>query len=60
MNFKIDFGWWDMQSNSSCNRVRSAMVHELVQVVNGLIQLSELNLVVLVVTEDTLVRYKLN
>ena len=45
-----------MQSKSSCNRVRSAVVHELVQVVNSLTQLSELKLVVLVVTEDTLVR----
>ena len=49
-----------MQSNSSCNRVRSAVVHEFVKVVNSLTQLSELNLVVLVVTEDTLVRYLVN
>ena len=49
-----------MQSNSSCNRVRSAMVHELVQVVNNLTHLSELNLVFLVVTEDTLVRDLVN
>ena len=40
MNFELEVGWWDMQSNSSCNRVRIAVVHELVQVV----------------TEDTLVR----
>ena len=45
-----------MQSNSSCYRVQSAMVHELVQVVNSLTQLSELNSVVLVVTKYTLVR----
>ena len=57
MDFEIEVGWWDMKSNSSCKRFRSAVVHELVQVVNILTQLSELNLVVLVVTEDTLVRY---
>ena len=34
MNFELKVGWWDMQSNSSCNRVQSAVVHELVQVVN--------------------------
>ena len=49
-----------MQSNCSCNIVRSAVVHELVQVVNSLTQLSELNSVVLVVTIDTLVRYRVN
>ena len=49
-----------MKINSSCNRVRSAMLHELVQVVNSLTQLSELNSVVLVVTEDTLVRDQVN
>jgi hypothetical protein len=60
VNFELEVGWWDMQSNSSCNRVRSAVVHELVQVVNSLTQLSELNSVVLVVTEDTLVRDSVN
>ena len=60
MNFELEVGWWDMQSNSSCNRVRSAMVHEFVQVVNSLTRLIELNLVVLVVTEDTLVRDQVN
>ena len=49
-----------MQSDSSCNGVGSAVVHELVQVLNSLTQLSELNSVVLVVTEDTLVRYQVN
>ena len=49
-----------MQSNYSCNRVRSAVVQELVQVVNILTQLSELNSVVLVVTQDTLVRDLVN
>ena len=49
-----------MQSNSSCNRVRSAVVHELVQDVNSLTQLSELNSVVLVLAEDTLVRDLVN
>ena len=49
-----------MQSNSSCNRVRSAVVHWLMQVVISLTQLSELNSVVLVVTEDTLVRDQVN
>ena len=49
-----------MQSNSSCNRVRSAVVNELVKVVNSLTQLSELNSVVLVVTKDTLVRDLVN
>ena len=49
-----------MQSNSSCNRVRSAVVHESVQVVNSLTQLSELNSVVLVVTKDALVRDQVN
>ena len=49
-----------MQSNSSCNKVRSAVVHELVQVANSLTQLSELNSVVLVVTKDTLVRDLVN
>ena len=44
-----------MQRKSSCNRVRSVVVHELVQVVNSLTWLSELNSVVLVVTKDTLV-----
>ena len=53
MNFELEVGWWDMQSNSHCNRVQSAVVHEFVQVVNSLTQLSELNLVVIVVTEDT-------
>ena len=42
-----------MPNNSSCNRVRSVVVHYLMQVVNSLTQLSELNSVVLVVTEDT-------
>ena len=60
MDFKLEAGWWDMKSNSSCNRVRSEMVHELVQFVNSLTQLSDLNPVVLVVTEDTLVRDKVN
>ena len=60
MNFELEVGWWDMQSNSSCNRVRSAVVHELVQVVNILTQLSELNSIVLVVTDDTLVRDSMN
>ena len=60
MEFELEAGWWDMQSNSSCNRVRSAMVHELVQVVNSLPQLSELKSVVLFVTEDTLVRDLVN
>ena len=60
MNFKLEVGWWDMQSNSSCNRVQSLVVHELVQVVNSLTQLSQSNLVVLVVTEDTLVRDLVN
>ena len=49
-----------MQINSSYNRVRSAVVHELMQVVNSLTQLSELNSVVLVVIEDTLVRDSVN
>ena len=49
-----------MQSNSTCNRVQSAVVHELVQVVNSLTHLSELNSVVIVVTEDTLVRDPVN
>ena len=49
-----------MQSNSSCNRVRNAVVHELVQVVNSLTQLSELKSVVLIVTEDTVVRDQVN
>ena len=49
-----------MQSTSSCNRVRSALVHELVQDVNSLTQLSELNSVVLVLTTDTLVRAQVN
>ena len=49
-----------MQSNSNCNKVRSAVVHELVQVVNSLTQLSELNSVMLVVTKDTLVRDSVN
>ena len=53
MDFELEVSWWDMQSNSSCNRVRSAVVHEFVQVVNILTQLSELNSVVLVVTKDT-------
>ena len=53
MNFELDVGWWDMQSNSSCNSVRSSVVHEFVQVINSLTQLSELNSFVLVVTEDT-------
>ena len=53
MNFKLEVGWWDMQSNSSCNRVQSVVVHEFVQVVNSLTQLSELNSIVLVITEDT-------
>ena len=53
MNFKLEVGWWDMQSNSRCNRVRSAMVHKFVQVVNSLTQLSDLNSIVLVVTEDS-------
>ena len=60
MNFELEVGWWDLHSNSSCKRVRSAMVHELVQVVNGLTQLSELKSVVLVVTKDTLVRDQVN
>ena len=61
MNFELEVGWWDMQSNSSCNsEFRSAVVHEFVQVVNSLTQLSELNSVVLVVTEDTLVRDQVN
>ena len=45
MNFELEVGWWDMQSNSSCNKVGSAMVHEFLQVVNSLTLLSELNLV---------------
>ena len=49
-----------MQSNSSCNRVRSAVVHELMQVVNSLTQLIELKSFLLVVTEDTLVRDLVN
>ena len=49
-----------MQSNSSCNKVQSAVVHEFVKVVNILTQLSDLNSVVLVVNEDTLVRDLLN
>ena len=49
-----------MQSNSSCNRARSVVVHELVQVVNNLTQLSELNSIVLVVNKDTLVRDLVN
>ena len=49
-----------MQSNSSCNKVRSAVVHELMQVVNSLTQLSELNSVVLVVIKDKLVRDLVN
>ena len=49
-----------MQSNSSCNIVQSAVVHELVQVVNSLTQLSELNSCVLVEIEDTLVRDLVN
>ena len=49
-----------MQSNYSCNRVQSVVVHELVQVVNSLTKLSELNSIVLVVTEDTLVRDLVN
>ena len=60
MYFELEVGWWDVQSNSSCNRVRSAVVHELVQVVNILTQLNELNLVALVVAEDTIVRDILN
>ena len=56
MDFKLEVGWWDMQSNSICNRVGSIVVYEFVQVVNSLTQLSELNLVVLFVIEDTLVR----
>ena len=52
MDFELEFGWWDMQSNSSCNRVRSAVVHEFVQAVNSLTQLSKLNSILLVVTED--------
>ena len=59
-DFELEVSWWDMQSNSSCNRVRSVVVHELVEVVNSLTRLSELNSVVLVVTEDTLVRYQVN
>ena len=39
-----------MQSNSSCNTVRSEVVHYLMQVVIILTQLSELNSVALVVT----------
>ena len=42
MNFELEVGWWGMQSNSSCNRVRSVVVHAFVQVVNILTQLSEL------------------
>ena len=54
MDFELQVGWWDMQSNFSCNRVQSAVVHhEFVQVVNSLTQLSDLNSVVLVVIEDT-------
>ena len=60
MNFELEVGWWDMQSNSSCNRVQSEVVHEFVQVVNSLTQLSELNLVLLVVIRDTLVRDQVN
>ena len=60
MDFKLEVGWLDMQSNSRCNRVQSVVVHELVQVVNILTQLSELNSVVLVVTEYTLVRDLVN
>ena len=60
MDFELEVGWWDMQSNSSCNRVRSAVVHELVEVVNNLTQLSELNSVVIVVTKDKLVRDSVN
>ena len=55
-----EVGWWDMQDNSSCNIVRSVVVHDFVQVVNSLTQLSELNSVVLVVIEDTLVRDLVN
>ena len=39
-----------MQSNYSCNIVQSAVVHYLMQVVINLIQLSEFNSFVLVVT----------
>ena len=39
-----------MPSNSSYNRVRSVVVHLLMQVVISLTQLSELNSIVLVVT----------
>ena len=60
MDFELEVGWWDMQSNSSCNGVQSAVVHELVQVVNNLTRLIELNSIVLVVTEDTLVRDSVN
>ena len=49
-----------MQISSSCNKVRSAVVHYLMQVLINLTQLSELKLVVLVVTEDTLVRDLVN
>ena len=60
MNFELEVGWWDMQSNSSCNRVQSVVVHEFMQVVNSLTQLSDLNSVVLVVNKDTLVRDSFN
>ena len=49
-----------MQSNSSCNKVQSVVVHELMQAVNSLTQLSELNSIMLVVTEDKLVRDQVN
>ena len=39
-----------MQSTYSCNRVQTAMVHYLMQVIINLTQLSDLNSVVLVVT----------
>ena len=60
MDFELEVCWWDMQSNFSCNRVQSVVVHEFVQVVNSLTQLSELNSVVLVEAEDTLVRDLVN
>ena len=45
-----------MQSNSSCDKVQSEVLHEFLQVVYSLTQLRELNAFVLIVTKDTLVR----
>ena len=49
-----------MEVEFSCNKVGSVVVHELCKSQISLTQLSELKLVVLVVTPDTLVRDQVN